>query len=179
MLRPPVKRVRYLSKPIYVVRSGLEVSADPKDDNIRIKDAKIVVVSADGGEMQLRVDLNGKETEKVFNRVLTELARSAPPIPGFRREKGGKTTKVPRDFLLEILGEDRVTKFVIQEIISSSVAAYVKEENLSVKENKISTVQTAEELEKAFSPGNEFGFDATLELESLEAETVSSSPSET
>lgn len=34
--------------------------------------------------------------------------------------------QVPRDFLLQILGEDRVTKFVIQEIITSTLADYVK-----------------------------------------------------
>lgn len=38
---------------------------------------------------QLRADLNGIETQKVFDRVLTNLARTAPPVPGFRRQKGG------------------------------------------------------------------------------------------
>lgn len=37
----------------------------------------------------MRVDLTGDTTQKVFDRVLVNLARSAPPIPGFRREKGG------------------------------------------------------------------------------------------
>lgn len=39
---------------------------------------------------QLRVDLTGDETQRVFDQVLTNLARTAPPIPGFRRQKGGK-----------------------------------------------------------------------------------------
>lgn len=38
---------------------------------------------------QVRVDLTGDATQRVFDKVLTNLARSAPPIPGFRREKGG------------------------------------------------------------------------------------------
>lgn len=38
---------------------------------------------------QVRVDLPGKETQIVFEKVLRNLARSAPPVPGFRREKGG------------------------------------------------------------------------------------------
>ncbi|KAK3444212.1 hypothetical protein EUGRSUZ_A00010 [Eucalyptus grandis] len=76
--------------------------------------------------MQLRVDLTGDETQRVFDQVLANLARTAPPVPGFRRQKGGKTSKVPRDFLLQILGEDRVTKFVIQEIVTSTMADYVK-----------------------------------------------------
>lgn len=35
------------------------------------------------------MDLTGDATQRVFEKVLTNLARSAPPIPGFRREKGG------------------------------------------------------------------------------------------
>lgn len=38
---------------------------------------------------QVRVDLTGDDTEKVFDKVLTNLARTAPPVPGFRRQKGG------------------------------------------------------------------------------------------
>ena len=100
-----------------------------------------------------------------------------------------------------MLGEERVTKFVIQEIVDSSMADYVKkasyrynylitlqtefvcsssdllgssiyQENLSVKDNKINTSQTAEELKSSFSPGNEFGFNATLELEKTKSETT-------
>ncbi|KAK8300003.1 hypothetical protein V6Z12_D05G357300 [Gossypium hirsutum] len=115
-------------KPISALASGLEASISDADDKlIALKEAKIVVESKDENKIQLRVDVTGIETQKVFNKVLTDLARQAPPIPGFRREKGGKTTKVPREFLLQILGEERVTKFVVQEIVTSTVADYVKE----------------------------------------------------
>ncbi|KAK8300002.1 hypothetical protein V6Z12_D05G357300 [Gossypium hirsutum] len=122
------KVVRYRRKPISALASGLEASISDADDKlIALKEAKIVVESKDENKIQLRVDVTGIETQKVFNKVLTDLARQAPPIPGFRREKGGKTTKVPREFLLQILGEERVTKFVVQEIVTSTVADYVKE----------------------------------------------------
>ncbi|PSS32808.1 Trigger factor like [Actinidia chinensis var. chinensis] len=165
--------LRSLSKPISAVGSGLEVSTDPNDNSITIKNAKIIEESRDNDKLQLRVDLTGIDTQKVFDRVLIELARSAPPIPGFRRQKGGKTTKVPKSFLLQVLGEERVTKFVIQEIVSSTMVDYVKKENLNVKDSKINTIQTEKELELSFAPGKEFGFNATLELEISEAETVS------
>lgn len=48
------------------------------------------------------------------------------------------------------------------------------QENLSVKENKISTTQIAEELNSAFAPGKDFGFNTIVELESPEIETSSS-----
>lgn len=158
-------------QPISAVGSGMEASiADPKDNAVTVKNAKIVVESQDENQVQLRVDLPGNETQKIFDKVLINLARTAPPIPGFRREKGGKTTKVPKSFLLQILGEDRVTKFVIQEIVTTTIADYVKKENLNVKDNKTNTTQSAEELKKSFTPGNDFGFNAVLELEKAETE---------
>ncbi|XWS22160.1 hypothetical protein CRYUN_Cryun29cG0011000 [Craigia yunnanensis] len=86
--------VSYVRKPISALASGLEASisdADADDNVIALKDAKIVVESRDENKIQLRVDVTGIETQKVFNKVLTDLARQAPPIPGFRREKGGNS----------------------------------------------------------------------------------------
>ena len=44
-----------------------------------------------------------------------------------------------------------------------------------MKEDKISTTQTKDELKQSFLPGNSFGFNVELELvnEETEAETVS------
>lgn len=39
--------------------------------------------------IQLRVDVPGEDTEIIFDKVLANLARTAPPVPGFRRQKGG------------------------------------------------------------------------------------------
>ncbi|KAL3506833.1 hypothetical protein ACH5RR_032215 [Cinchona calisaya] len=167
--------LRSAVKPVSAVGSGLEASiTDPEDNDIRIENAKIVVESQDDAKIQVRVDVAGEETSIVFEKILTNLARTAPPVPGFRRQKGGKTSKVPKDFLLQIIGEERVTNFVIQEIVSSTLANYAKKGNLTVKDNKINTIQTAEELRSLFVPGNEFGFSATLELEKSTTETSSS-----
>ncbi|XP_071909962.1 uncharacterized protein [Coffea arabica] len=166
--------LQHLAKSVSAVRSGLEASiADPEENAVHVKNAKIVVESRDDTKLQVRVDLEGEDTRLVFEKVLTNLARAAPPVPGFRRQKGGKTSKVPKDFLLQMLGEERVTNFVIQEIVSSTLADYTKKENLTVKGNKINTIQTAEELRSSFVPGKEFGFSATLELEILTTETSS------
>ncbi|XP_042005926.1 uncharacterized protein LOC121754670 [Salvia splendens] len=84
-------------KPISAVGSGLEATiTDPDKNQISIKNVEIVVESKDDDKMQVRVDLPGKETQIVFEKILRNLARTAPPVPGFRREKGGKTSKVPK-----------------------------------------------------------------------------------
>ena len=40
--------------------------------------------------LQLRVDLTVDQTQKVFDRILTKLGHIAPPVLGFRMQKGGK-----------------------------------------------------------------------------------------
>ncbi|XP_015080197.1 uncharacterized protein LOC107023879 [Solanum pennellii] len=162
--------LRSLVKPVSAASSGFEADLGDDESLIRVKNAKIAVESEDDEKIQVRVDVNEEDTKTVFEKVLTNLAKSAPPVPGFRREKGGKTSKVPKDFLLQILGEDRVTNFVIREIVTSTLADYVKKENLAVKDNKISTTQTADELKSSFVPGTEFRFNATLELEKSKTE---------
>eukprot|EP00262_Sarcandra_glabra_P005599 TRINITY_DN17324_c0_g1_i1.p1 TRINITY_DN17324_c0_g1~~TRINITY_DN17324_c0_g1_i1.p1 ORF type:complete len:240 (+),score=37.79 TRINITY_DN17324_c0_g1_i1:44-763(+) len=178
LLLPYGGESRHLSQLISAVGSGLEASiTDPKGNDIDLKDVKIVVESRDDDKINVRVDVSGEETEKIYDHVVTNLARTAPPVPGFRRQKGGKTSNVPKQFLVQIIGRDRVTKFVIQEIVSSTMADYVKKENLPVKK-KFFTVQTAAELKSAFAPGKEFGFNATMEIEKSETETIMSSSSE-
>lgn len=39
--------------------------------------------------MQLRVDLTGQSTQKAFDTIVRSLAKNAPPVPGFRKAKGG------------------------------------------------------------------------------------------
>ncbi|KAM6551453.1 hypothetical protein CsatB_001261 [Cannabis sativa] len=176
LITSPQRREFGLKKLICEAGSGFEASVDSGEDLVIVKNPQIVVESQDNDKMQVRVDLSGEETERVFDRVLANLAKTAPPIPGFRREKGGKTSKVPKSFLLGILGEERVTKFVIQEIVSSTMAQYVKQENLKVKDNKINTTQSAEELKASFKEGREFGFNAIIEFENIEIETPAVQP---
>uniref|UniRef100_A0A2P2KMK5 Retrovirus-related Pol polyprotein from transposon TNT 1-94 n=1 Tax=Rhizophora mucronata TaxID=61149 RepID=A0A2P2KMK5_RHIMU len=79
--------IKHAAKQIYAVGSGFEASIT--DTAITLRNAKIVEESRVEDKIQLRVDLSGEETQRVFSKVLTNLARTAPPIPGFRREKGG------------------------------------------------------------------------------------------
>ncbi|KAL5169218.1 hypothetical protein HKD37_11G031172 [Glycine soja] len=68
---------------------GLEASiTDSNEISAILTNAKIVVDSEDENKIQLRVDLTGDQTQKVFDRILTNLGRTAPPVPGFRMQKG-------------------------------------------------------------------------------------------
>lgn len=50
------------------------------------------------------MELPGDETQKVFDKVLIDLGRSAPPIPGFRKVKGGKTCCFHITFMSDLFG---------------------------------------------------------------------------
>nr|XP_029118125.1 uncharacterized protein LOC105035340 isoform X2 [Elaeis guineensis] len=78
-----------LSWPTFATGSGLEASiTDQKKNDLSLDNVKIVVESRDDDKIHVRVDLTGEETQKAFDDILTNLARTAPPIPGFRRTKG-------------------------------------------------------------------------------------------
>ncbi|XP_008788187.2 trigger factor-like isoform X1 [Phoenix dactylifera] len=166
-----------LSWPTFATGSGLEASiTDQKKSDLSLDNVKIVVESRDDDKIHVRVDLTGEETQKALDDVLTNLARTAPPIPGFRKMKGGKTSNVPKSFLLQVLGRDRVTKFLIEEIVGMTIGDYVKKEKLKVK-SQFKTTQTAVELESAFTPGSEFGFNATIDFDKSDLEATSSGSS--
>ncbi|AES89035.2 putative trigger factor [Medicago truncatula] len=163
--------LRHLNTPISAVNSGLEASiTDSNDISAFLTDATVVAEPGDDNRIQLRVDLTGVQTQKVFDRILINLGRTAPPVPGFRMQKGGKSSKIPKDFLLQMLGEERVTKFAIQEILNCTMADYTKKENLDAKDKKVSTIQTIQELKKSFTAGKEFGFNVLIEPKNSEGE---------
>lgn len=52
------------------------------------------------------------------------------------------------------------------------------QENLNIKDKKVTTTETTEQLRKLFTPGKDFGFNAVMELEKSETETSNSTSSE-
>ncbi|KAJ8445246.1 hypothetical protein Cgig2_024452 [Carnegiea gigantea] len=179
-------------KPVCAAGSGLETSMpESKGSKLKFKNVKIAVELREADKIQLRVDLDGEDTQKAFDVSLANLANSAPVLPGFRRQKGDAAGKfafplhpllqlritihrifqIPKNLLMDILGKRYVMKFALQEIVKSAVATYVKEENLTVKDNQVTTTQTEDELYQSFLPGNGFGFNVEFELTNEQMET--------
>ncbi|KAK9725159.1 hypothetical protein RND81_05G126300 [Saponaria officinalis] len=95
---------RRVLKPMCAASSGLETSVgDKAGSTITLKKVDIVVESQDANKMKLRVDLPAEETQKVFDVILSKLARSAPPTPGFRSQKGAKSCRFQRTCFLTYL----------------------------------------------------------------------------
>ncbi|CAO2167348.1 unnamed protein product [Urochloa humidicola] len=165
--------------PVSAAGSGRDSSvteAERKGD-LSLENVKTSIVSRDGETINVRVQLPGKATQKVFDEALTILARDAPPVPGFRKSKGGKTSNIPSSILLQMLGRSRVTKFVLQEILSITIEEFVKKEKLKVNP-EIETTQTESEMESAFVPGSAFGFNVILRLEKSDSDEGSEEQSD-
>ncbi|CAM6084577.1 unnamed protein product [Calypogeia fissa] len=137
---------------------------------LTIKDAKIVAEPPKDNQLKIRVDIDGQATKRAFDTVLKDLAKNAPPVPGFRKAKGGKTSIVPLNVIYQLMGPRLVRKFVIEEILKATLNDYVQKEGIKVK-NELKTDQSSDELDAQFEPGKEFGFNATLDL--AEEETPS------
>ncbi|KAG2602526.1 hypothetical protein PVAP13_5KG694800 [Panicum virgatum] len=88
--------LRHTFHPVSAVGSGRDSSiteAERKSD-LSLENVKTSIVSRDDEMINVRVQLPGKATQKIFDEALTFLARDAPPVPGFRKSKGGKTSNV-------------------------------------------------------------------------------------
>jgi len=82
---------------VSAVGSGRDSSiteAERKSD-LTLENVKTSIVSRDDEMINVRVQLPGKATQKIFDEALTLLARDAPPVPGFRKSKGG--TEAPHN----------------------------------------------------------------------------------
>ncbi|XP_015967877.1 uncharacterized protein LOC107491536 isoform X1 [Arachis duranensis] len=119
---------------------------------------------SDSKELKISIKVSGSKTQQIFDDVFGKMVAAAQPIPGFRRVKGGKTPNIPKEILLEVLGPSRVYKEVIKKIINSTVAEYVEKERLMVSTN-LRVEQSFEDLKSTFEEGQQFSFDAVVQLQ--------------
>ncbi|RYQ87038.1 hypothetical protein Ahy_B09g094524 isoform B [Arachis hypogaea] len=116
---------------------------------------------SDSKELKISIKVSGSKTQQIFDDVFGKMVAAAQPIPGFRRVKGGE---IPKEILLEVLGPSRVYKEVIKKIINSTVAEYVEKEQLMVSTN-LRVEQSFEDLKSTFEEGQQFSFDAVVQLQ--------------
>eukprot|EP00898_Chlorokybus_atmophyticus_P002164 jgi/Chlat1/2949/Chrsp2S04683 len=132
----------------HCLADGISVQANPPAD----------------GKVKLDVSITGVKTQKEFDKVLIELGKNAPLVPGFRVGKGGKNAKVPKTVMLRFLGKDNVEKFTITQLVSNTLAEYVEENGIKTVGKDAKLDQSEEELHEKFKPGEPMSFAAVLEL---------------
>ncbi|KAF8041553.1 hypothetical protein BT93_A0218 [Corymbia citriodora subsp. variegata] len=77
------------SRAVFAAVSGVEIVEAPS----QFEDFSVTnTTSSSDRELKIRVEVSGAKTRVIFNDVFDKLVAAAQPIPGFRREKGGKIT---------------------------------------------------------------------------------------
>ncbi|XP_073046553.1 uncharacterized protein [Primulina eburnea] len=123
----------------------------------------------EGYDLKITAEVSGTKTQHIFDDVFSKMVADAQPIPGFRRVKGGKTPNIPKNILLEILGPSNVYEQVIKKVLNVTIAEYVAKECLTVGKD-LRVLQSFEELEAQFEPGEVFTFDAVISVSRLKGE---------
>lgn len=128
--------------------------------------AGIVVTSKPAnaqGQVEIDATLPGSVTQAEFDKVVKELGTNSPIIPGYRKGKGGKNAKVPKQVLINMFGKKRLYGFVVDGLVSNTLLDWSSEEGLETEKEAKVTQDTAKLLED-FAPGKEIKFNAILQL---------------
>lgn len=171
--RENFRRKNHKSVPaISAVSSGAKTKSLPDLEDIgsssQFEDFSVNITSRDNPrELKVRMKVSGDKTRAIFDDVFSKMVADAQPIPGFRRVKGGKTPNIPEAILLEILGPSKVYKKVIKKVINSTIANYIEKEGLSVGKD-LKVEQCYEDLRATFEPGEEFSYDAVVQLQQMD-----------
>ncbi|KAM6568385.1 hypothetical protein CsatB_016370 [Cannabis sativa] len=149
-----------------VLSGAKDVEVSSSSSHSELNDISVTTASdaTEPGELKISIEISGTKTQEIFDQVFDKMVAQAQPIPGFRRVKGGKTPNIPKDVLLEVIGPSKVFKQVIKKVINISVNEYVEKEGLNVSKD-LRVEQSFEYLESTFKEGEQFNFDAVLQIQ--------------
>eukprot|EP00475_Leptophrys_vorax_P033113 TRINITY_DN51802_c0_g1_i1.p1 TRINITY_DN51802_c0_g1~~TRINITY_DN51802_c0_g1_i1.p1 ORF type:complete len:265 (+),score=24.42 TRINITY_DN51802_c0_g1_i1:52-795(+) len=128
---------------------------------------EISVESADESSVRVRVHVTGQQTQQLMDKTLRSLAKDCPPVPGAKLGKGGKITAMDKAVLLRLIGKARVHGFVINELVNGALLSYLDKEGLAA-DGDAKTIESAEDLQAKFAPGQPFDFTAEIPVKPKE-----------
>lgn len=107
-------------------------------------------------QIGLEIEISGDTSRNTYEKIVRQLARSSN-IPGFRKGK------VPRPILLQRMGTQRIKAAALEEIIQSSLADALKQEDINALGNY--TLRSSfDELVQQYEPGETFVFSAAVDV---------------
>lgn len=107
-------------------------------------------------QIGLEIEIPAEISQKTYEKVVKNLARSAN-IPGFRKGK------VPRQILVQRLGQQRIKAAALEEMIQDSLKEAIEQESIeSLGNYKLRT--SFEELITQFKPGEPLTFSAAVDV---------------
>ena len=107
-------------------------------------------------QIALEIEIPAEISQKTYEKVVKNLARSAN-IPGFRKGK------VPRQILVQRLGQQRIKAAALEEMIQDSLKEAIEQESIeSLGNYKLRT--SFEDLIAQFKPGEPLTFSAAVDV---------------
>ena len=107
-------------------------------------------------QIGLEIEISAETTKNIYEKVVKNLARSAN-IPGFRKGK------VPRQILVQRLGQQRIKAAALEEIVQDSLKEAIEQESIASLGNyKLRT--SFEELIQQYKPGEPLTFSAAVDV---------------
>ncbi len=118
---------------------------------------KVTQEKLPASQIGLEIEIPSETTKQTYEKVVQNLSRTAN-IPGFRKGK------VPRQILLQRLGNVRVKAAALEELIQDGLEKALKQESIEALGN-YQLITSFEELIEQFKPGEPLTYKASVDVE--------------
>jgi trigger factor len=107
-------------------------------------------------QVGLEIEIPSERSQQAYDQVITQFMRSAT-IPGFRKGK------VPRQVVLQQLGQARIKAAAVEELVQKSLEGAIAQEQIPALGN-FQLRSDFDELIEQFQPGAALTFSATVDV---------------
>ncbi len=118
---------------------------------------KVTQEKLPASQIGLEIEIPSETTKQTYEKVVQNLSRTAN-IPGFRKGK------VPRQILIQRLGNVRVKAAALEELIQDGLEKALKQESIEALGN-YQLITSFEELIEQFKPGEPLTYKASVDVE--------------
>lgn len=118
---------------------------------------KVTQEKLPASQIGLEIEIPSATTKQTYEKVVQNLSRTAN-IPGFRKGK------VPRQILIQRLGNVRVKAAALEELIQDGLEQALKQESIEALGN-YQLITSFEELIDQFKPGEPLTYKASVDVE--------------
>ncbi|TVQ24418.1 MAG: trigger factor, partial [Leptolyngbya sp. DLM2.Bin15] len=117
---------------------------------------KVTQEKLPASQIGLEIEITPEMSKQAYDKAIQGFMRSVN-IPGFRRGK------VPRQVLVQRLGEGRIKASVIEELMESGLKQAIEQEKIEAIGN-YQIRSSFDELIQSFQPGEAFTFSASIDV---------------
>lgn len=118
---------------------------------------EVTVEKLAGSRISLGIEIPPEVSKGAYEKTVREASKTVN-IPGFRRGK------VPRQLLIQRLGERRLKEFALQELLQENIQAAIEREKVEPLGNNYDLDPQFEDLVERYQPGKELNFAVLVDV---------------